>query len=130
VGKRKRSEAAISVPVVKIHGSINWLYCDNCRHLYWFPVKDGLSVAMQLLTGREAKRLKLSDVSKCAKWRCVTCTDVPLTTRIAGFSHHKALDFPMFERSWLSAEHLLRRRRNGFSPAIRFQLQTTNSNTS
>jgi hypothetical protein len=33
---------------------------------------------------------------------------VPLTTRIATFSFLKALDFPMFERSWLSAERLLR----------------------
>jgi hypothetical protein len=38
----------------------------------------------------------------------MNCTDVPLTTRIATFSYLKALDFPMFERSWLSAERLLR----------------------
>ena len=31
-----------------------------------------------------------------------------LTTRIATFSFLKALDFPMFERSWVSAERLLR----------------------
>jgi hypothetical protein len=97
-----------TVPVVKIHGSVNWLYCDNCRQLYWFPTKDGLSVSMQLITSNEADRLKLHDVSNCAKWRCVNCTDVPLTTRIATFSYLKALDFPMFERSWLSAERLLR----------------------
>jgi hypothetical protein len=36
------------------------------------------------------------------------CTTVPLTTRIATFSFLKALDFPMFERSWQSAERLLR----------------------
>jgi hypothetical protein len=36
------------------------------------------------------------------------CTDVPLTMRIATFSFLKALDFPMFEKSWLSAERLLR----------------------
>jgi hypothetical protein len=102
------SEETTSVPVVKIHGSVNWLYCDNCRQLYWFPAKDGLSVAMQLVTPREAKRLGLSDVSKCGKWHCRNCIDVPLTTRIATFSYLKALDFPMFERSWLSAERLLR----------------------
>jgi hypothetical protein len=33
---------------------------------------------------------------------------VALTTRIATFSFLKALDFPMFERSWLSAERALR----------------------
>jgi NAD-dependent SIR2 family protein deacetylase len=108
IAERKTPDGVTTVPVVKIHGSVNWLYCDNCRQLYWFPAKDGLSVAMQLLTPREAKRLELSDVSECAKWRCMNCTDVPLTTRIATFSYLKALDFPMFERSWLSAERILR----------------------
>ena len=108
IAERETPAGVTTVPVVKIHGSVNWLYCDNCRQLYWFPAKDGLSVAMQLLTRREAKRLELSDVSKCAKWRCMNCTDVPLTTRIATFSYLKALDFPMFERSWLSAERILR----------------------
>ena len=108
VAEHKTPQGATAVPVVKIHGSVNWLYCDNCRQLYSFPAEDGLSVAMQLLTRREAKRLELSDVSKCEKWRCLTCTAVPLTTRIATFSYLKALDFPMFERSWLSAERLLR----------------------
>jgi hypothetical protein len=108
IAEHQMPDGAATVPVVKIHGSVNWLYCDNCRQLYWFPAKDGLSVAMQLLTRTEAKRLKLSEISHCAKWRCVKCTDVPLTTRIATFSYLKALDFPMFERSWLSAERLLR----------------------
>lgn len=105
---QETSGQTTSVPVLKIHGSVNWLYCDNCRQLYWFPAKDGLSVAMQLITPREAKLLGLSDVSKCGKWRCVRCIDVPLTTRIATFSYLKALEFSMFERSWLSAERLLR----------------------
>jgi hypothetical protein len=97
-----------SVPVVKIHGSVNWLYCDNCRQLYWFPPADAVRVAMQLITSQEAKKLKLKDARDCARWRCLNCTTVPLTTRIATFSFLKALDFPMFERSWLSAERLLR----------------------
>jgi hypothetical protein len=31
-----------------------------------------------------------------------------LGTRIATFSYRKALDFPMFQKSWLAAEELLR----------------------
>ena len=106
--KRDLSDEAHAVPLVKIHGSANWLYCDNCRQLYWFPAKDGFTIAMQLLTLREGKRLALSELSNCARWRCMSCTKVPLTTRIATFSYLKALDFPMFEKSWLSAERLLR----------------------
>jgi hypothetical protein len=99
---------AETVPLIKIHGSINWLYCDNCRQLYWFPANDAIAVALQLLTPTEGETLKLTHVDDCARWRCPSCPRVPLTTRIATFSYLKALDFPMFEKSWLSAEYLLR----------------------
>ena len=55
------------MPVVKIHGSVNWLYCDNCRQLYWFPADDAIRVAMQLITPEEAKKLKLKNTEGCAK---------------------------------------------------------------
>lgn len=97
-----------TIPVVKMHGSVNWLYCDNCRQLYWFPATEALTVAKQLITRSEAKKLALAPPGDFAKWHCKQCIDVPLTTRIATFSYLKALDFPMFERSWLSAEQLLR----------------------
>jgi hypothetical protein len=97
-----------TIPVVKMHGSVNWLYCDNCRQLYWFPAAGALNVAKQLITQTEAKKLGLVPARDFAKWNCRECVDVPLTTRIATFSYLKALDFPMFERSWLSAEELLR----------------------
>jgi hypothetical protein len=108
ISERVLAEDSKVMPVVKIHGSVNWLYCDNCRDLYWFPPDDAIRVAMQLITPQEAKKLKLEDPEDCARWRCLNCTTVPLTTRIATFSFLKALDFPMFERSWLSAERLLR----------------------
>lgn len=108
IKERVLAEDAKKAPVVKIHGSVNWLYCDNCRQLYWFSANDAIRVAMQLITPEEAGKLKLKKAEGCAKWRRLNCTTVPLTTRIATFSFLKALDFPMFERSWLSAEHLLR----------------------
>jgi hypothetical protein len=108
VSDRSFPDDARGVSVVKIHGSVNWLYCDSCRQLYWFRPDQAATVATQLITGEEGDRLKLHDTEGCAKWRCLNCPDVPLTTRIATFSFLKALDFPMFERSWLSAEQLLR----------------------
>jgi hypothetical protein len=106
--KRKPLDEAKTLPLVKIHGSVNWLYCDNCRRLYWFPAEKAIEVALQLVTHKEGKRLKLARLEDCERWTCPVCTEVPLTTRIATFSFLKALDFPMFERSWLSAEQLLR----------------------
>jgi hypothetical protein len=108
VAERKLAKDSKQVPVVKIHGSVNWLYCDNCRQLYWFPADDAIRVAMQLITIPEAKMLNVQWPEACEKWRCLNCPTVPLTTRIATFSFLKALDFPMFERSWVSAERLLR----------------------
>jgi hypothetical protein len=108
VAERKLSEDSLQIPVIKIHGSVNWLYCDNCRQLYWFPADAAIRVAMQLITTQEAKKLKVHELEACERWRCMNCSTVPLTTRIATFSFLKALDFPMFERSWHSAERLLR----------------------
>jgi len=107
ISAREFPQDRTSVPVVKIHGSVNWLYCDNCRQLYWFPPGDAVTVAMQLITRDEGEKLGLMDVERCARWQCLNCAKVPLTTRIATFSFLKALDFPMFEKSWLSAEQLL-----------------------
>jgi hypothetical protein len=93
--------------VVKIHGSVNWLYCDNCRQLYWFSPESAREVAIQLLSPAEAHQVGFA-VSGCGKWNCKRCRTVPLTTRLATFSYLKALDFPMFDRSWQTAERLLR----------------------
>lgn len=102
IGKEK-------TPIVKMHGSANWLYCDNCRRLFWFDPKNAQDVAFQILTSREIGKLSLDDETKprCGKWECCHCEGVKLTTRIATFSYLKALDFPMFQRSWLAAEDLL-----------------------
>jgi hypothetical protein len=98
---------AHAVGIVKMHGSVNWLYCDNCRSMYWFPPEQALQVATQLVSKQEAKRLSLP--GGCwSTWTCPACADVRLTTRIATFSLLKALDFPMFQKSWFSAEQLLR----------------------
>jgi hypothetical protein len=102
------TNSRVRIPVVKMHGSVNWLYCDNCRKLYWFPTNDARTVATQLISQQEATEIGLGDDSGYAKWHCKNCKDVILTTRLATFSFLKALDFPMFEQSWLSAERLLR----------------------
>jgi hypothetical protein len=104
----RHSTSSKGIPVVKMHGSVNWLYCDNCRQLYWFSPMDGQAVALQIITKNEAKKFALAEIDECERWKCPTCPTVPLTTRLATFSFLKALDFPMFDKSWLSAERLLR----------------------
>jgi hypothetical protein len=93
---------ASGVPVIKMHGSINWLYCDNCQRLYWFPAQKVFDVANQLLRPADRKSIGAAR----PRWLCANCK-TPLGTRIATFSYRKALDFPMFQKSWFTAEKLL-----------------------
>jgi hypothetical protein len=114
---RARVESA--VPLVKMHGSVNWLYCDNCRELFWFHPDESWRIAEQLVQQGDWARIREVISSRLgrrhptssggAKQCLCPCSDkVPLGTRIATFSYRKALDFPMFQKSWLSAEKLLR----------------------
>ena len=70
IKERVLAEDAKKALVVKIHGSVNWLYCDNCRQLYWFSPDDAIRVAMQLITPEEAGKLRLKKPEGCAEWRC------------------------------------------------------------
>lgn len=96
------------VEVTKMHGSVNWLYCDCCRRAFWFAASEVPDIADQLLTQEEWRQIRPNGKSK-PRWSCPRCTGVELGTRIATFSYRKALDFPMFQRSWLRAEEALRR---------------------
>jgi len=53
--------------------------------------------------------LEIDDDLRKPQRDCPCCPNVPLGTRIATFSYRKALDFPMFQRTWFSAEQLLAR---------------------
>jgi len=111
-----------STPIVKIHGSANWLYCDNCRQLFWFSPDESGFIPNQIIRREDFSRImeflpeKRSLVEDAIRrhrqypeMRCCLCSEkVALGTRIATFSYRKALDFPMFHNSWLAAEELLR----------------------
>jgi hypothetical protein len=114
-------KSAGTTPVIKIHGSANWLYCDNCRRLFWLHPDQSVRVADQLVREDDLRRIGLFlrkkgkhvelTIEKLAQqpWvRCLCSDRVPLGIRIATFSYRKALDFPMFQKSWFSAEELLR----------------------
>ena len=117
--ERKKVES--SVPIVKIHGSANWLYCDNCRQLFWFHPDQSRRIADQLVRKDDLARIRavlpkkakyvekaIVDLLSQPQVKCLCSDKVALGTRIATFSYRKALDFPMFQKSWLAAEELLR----------------------
>jgi NAD-dependent SIR2 family protein deacetylase len=113
--------------IVKMHGSANWLYCDNCRRVFWFPPSETLHVADQIVRKEEWVSMGAQEPTLDV-FKCCYCRNVELSTRIATFSFRKALDFPMFQRSWLSAEKELRDSRRwvfiGYSlPAADFEFK-------
>jgi hypothetical protein len=101
------SPSETKVRIVKMHGSVNWLYCDCCQRLYWFPPRESLQVAQQILRAEEWADIDPEHFR--TEWTCLYCSKVPLGTRLATFTYLKALDFPMFQKSWFSAERLLRK---------------------
>jgi hypothetical protein len=105
----KHKPTAPRLRVAKIHGSINWLYCDNCRNVYWFDPDESLRIADQLLSKDEWQRIApTAPANAKEQLECPACDGVVLTTRIATFSYRKALDFPMFHQSWSNAEQILK----------------------
>jgi hypothetical protein len=109
------------VPLIKIHGSINWLYCDNCRRLFWFHPDQVTRIADQLITADDLERMSriigkiglatqqtIDRLNKKPRIVCLCSQQVSLGARIATFSYRKALEFPMFQKSWFAAEELLR----------------------
>lgn len=116
---RRMSENA--VPIAKIHGSANWLYCDCCRELFWFQPDASDRLSNQLITDDDLRRMtgflkprfrrqvESNDfMGFRTKLRCLCSEKVELGTRIATFSYRKALEFGMFQKSWFAAEELLR----------------------
>ena len=98
--------------VIKMHGSVNWLYCEDCRRLFWLPSKETTKVAGQLLSVEEWEKIAPDTSHSRGRWSCDRCGATALGIRLATFSYLKALDFPMFQKSWFAAETILREAEN------------------
>jgi len=104
--------SAKKLHLLKPHGSINWLYCDACRELFWVKPEQTESVAQTLFQERDWKALlnvdSVSEIPRCLEPHCPHCEAQALGTRIATFSFRKALDFPMHAATWRTAESYLK----------------------
>lgn len=109
VRKRRPADLGTStLHLLKPHGSINWLYCDACRELFWVPSVDTERVAQTLFQERDWRAvfgsLHKGALPKSIRPYCPHCRSQSLGTRIATFSYRKALDFPMHAATWRTAE--------------------------
>ncbi len=100
------TEDAEQVRIAKVHGSINWLYCDCCRRTFSVPMRQVPLLASQVLKHEES--LELYNERASRRVLCPFC-GVDLSVRLATFSYRKALSTSSFESSWLLAEKQLRR---------------------
>jgi hypothetical protein len=108
----ERASRARSVAhIIKPHGSVNWLYCDACREIFWVAPDEGSKVARTLFrrkdwdTVGDIPGVRPPSVLTPA---CPDCRADALGTRFATFSYRKALEFPMFAASWRRAEEQLK----------------------
>lgn len=99
--------------LLKPHGSINWLYCDACRELFWVRPAQTEGVARTLFQQRDWYAVLGQPPTmappKSIQPNCPHCRSQSLGTRIATFSFRKALDFPMHAATWSTAEAHLKR---------------------
>ena len=107
-----RARGTTGATILKPHGSINWMYCDACRQVFWFEPGNGERIASRLFKASDRQAIQSVMGSRVAfrtyKMTCPTCEANALATRFATFSYKKALDFPMHEATWRAAEIRLR----------------------
>jgi len=102
-GKRK-------VEILKVHGSCNWLYCDNCRIL----INDTVSRVPNIRkVGFKKSDFKLFDEMKKVTdkvffedVRCFICGDI-VSAHIATQSYRKSFRTNSFPSIWDKAEDML-----------------------
>jgi hypothetical protein len=102
--------------ILKPHGSVNWLYCDACREMFWTPPERTDAVAQTLFRRRDWESIGINmetpSAPRVREPTCPHCDAASLGTRFATFSYRKALDFPMHSATWRAAEGLLKRTGN------------------
>ena len=97
------------IPILKMHGSSNWLYCDSCRRIYtgdegntkkalhsraFLETADfGLFDVKHRLRGEEKSYIETAQIM------CPRCS-VKLAGRIATFSYRKAFTINQFQTIW------------------------------
>jgi len=110
---RARPGGTQTLRLLKPHGSVNWLYCDACREIFWVPPDQIERVAKALFREKDWRVLEtdglLTSLPETIDPACPHCRGKALGTRFATFSYRKALDFAMHAASWRSAEQDLKR---------------------
>jgi len=105
-----------NVGVAKIHGSANWVYCDNCHSLFYDPnrklalhIRAGITKAdFRLFNQKYTDRVFDTAMGiPVVERNCRKCRCAAVGSHIATFSFRKSFRTQGFTSSWLAAEQIL-----------------------
>ncbi|GMT42770.1 MAG: hypothetical protein IEMM0002_1181 [bacterium] len=101
------------VPIMKIHGSTNWVYCDSCRRFFTGKIANS---ALNKRTFLEIKDFEIFNseekIVKLLKRHqgdrsCPHCKNI-MAGRVATFSYRKNFSIAQFQSIWEQAHAALR----------------------
>lgn len=103
------------VPVCKMHGSSNWVYCDNCKSPFYkldeklpLHIKDGLNKSdFDILNcGMNDNQFYEEIGTSDEERKCRFCEN-KVSTHIASFSYRKSFRTSAYSSIWYHAERFL-----------------------
>ena len=103
------------LPLIKLHGSANWHYCDACQTTQVGAVDEKTAYTrsaflecsdLDVLREVGNVRQALSE-ARTRRIQCRSCRHTQTTARVATFSYTKAFDFFPFHASWDAARRRL-----------------------
>lgn len=111
--------------IAKVHGSSNWMYCENCKTItvernQKNTVDGKINLNMQEIRSMNEElilgltRLELKNIERAltlAPRECDPCK-VNMASHIATFSFTKSFNTPHFPHVWFEAENMLARNKN------------------
>lgn len=107
-------------PLIKLHGSANWHYCDSCHTaLFGGPGHGKTAVIHRTFLepvdfsalGEPPEFVAEVEAARMGGTPCIVCHNRKTTARVATFSYTKAFDFFLFHAAWDAALQRLRRGR-------------------
>ncbi len=109
-----REAEPAALPLVKLHGSANWLYCDSCHYTHFGTPGTGKTALHDLTFLQPGDFRALGDAeeivdevtrhkSLTGMRSCRRCGAPQLGARVATFSYAKAYGFLLFQSAWDAA---------------------------
>jgi hypothetical protein len=110
----RQQNPAKAVKICKIHGSSNWVYCENCKSVF-FQLDKKLSLHKKV--GLQLRDFQLFDISFQEQEikdtlsdvqgnRCKRCHNI-ISSHIATFSYRKSFRTAAYSAIWNEAENIL-----------------------